>query len=847
MYILKKGAWWNPEKNCSLIGYDVMKKFLTILNAAALFFFPLIASVNAQVRITEFLADNVSTNPDMYDFDDFSDWIELHNEGSSTIDLSGYSLTGNLNNPKKSIIPSGVSIPAGGYLLFWADKHNSIPGTPEKRPDDQESAYTTKYYHCDFKLDKEGEQVGLFDPDGKVVDSITFGPQLADVSMGRNPADGSWCYFDRPTPGAPNSTTAKRLPQRSGAVSFSIDAGFYSGAQSVTLTSSDNSPIYYTVDGSIPNDSSLKYSSPVSVSASMPIRARTITSDKIAGMTVTNTYFIESPRKLMVVNISAPPRFLNDGLIGILRTYYKFRKVPVMLEFFDTAGKPAVRCNAGIEVGTLNGYWCAQKPLQIDLTARYGDEFVEFPFFQRPYTKFNKLRLRQGSDAWATNFIADDLLDPISTGQMAYGVQAYKPVVCYINGKYDGIRDLREQFKGTYLRNNYGVDTAGIKEIRRTLLPDDSEGWQVVHGSWSDYGVMMDLVKSGTINYSDVKRQIDINGMIDFVVMESFVLNSSWGHNEDFWKVPATTWHWLASDIDRAWDYTKVDEGAISGDFIWRDTLFTRLMGVAEFKNHFAQRYAAHINSTLKAGRLNRIIDSVTAMLAPEMPSHSSKWRNRAGIESVQAWLTAIDSLKKFCSERAPYVWSDLDQEISTGHAGLTVVVTNAAGGDIFIEGVRMGEGLSGMTFFKDIPITIKAIPKSGCAFKSWGGAATGTSDSTTITLTGDQTITAEFIGTPNPVISPVRTKQQVFNCTDRTAVSHGMVTFIVSISTPLEDRLSISLFTVSGRKLGTVMNVDIGPGTRLITATTHTYAPGIYFYRIKTKTIDELRRISLR
>lgn len=34
-------------------------------------FFPNATVLTAQVRINEFLADNIATNPDMYDYDDF--------------------------------------------------------------------------------------------------------------------------------------------------------------------------------------------------------------------------------------------------------------------------------------------------------------------------------------------------------------------------------------------------------------------------------------------------------------------------------------------------------------------------------------------------------------------------------------------------------------------------------------------------------------------------------------------------------------------------------------------------------------------------------------------------------
>ncbi|MBN1592930.1 MAG: hypothetical protein JW941_06770, partial [Candidatus Coatesbacteria bacterium] len=87
-------------------------------------------------------------------------------------------------------IPAGISIPAGGYCLFWAD------GTEEQG-----------ITHTNFKLSKGGEAIGLFDIDGvTLLDSIEFGEQETDISYARYP-DGSdnWVFCSQPTPGATNS------------------------------------------------------------------------------------------------------------------------------------------------------------------------------------------------------------------------------------------------------------------------------------------------------------------------------------------------------------------------------------------------------------------------------------------------------------------------------------------------------------------------------------------------------------------------------------------------------------------------------------------------------------------
>ncbi|HVY70283.1 MAG TPA: lamin tail domain-containing protein, partial [Verrucomicrobiae bacterium] len=161
------------------------------------FFFPTAGATNnpaypdTVVTINEFMAANTTTitNPAGGAFDD---WFELYNAGADAVDLRDYTLTSNLATPAMFTIPSGYVIPPGGYLLVWADK------TPK--------ASTNGDLHVNFKLSKDGEQIGLFAPNGKLLDSVTFGPQTNDVSQGRFP-DGTGdptTFFETPTPRAAN-------------------------------------------------------------------------------------------------------------------------------------------------------------------------------------------------------------------------------------------------------------------------------------------------------------------------------------------------------------------------------------------------------------------------------------------------------------------------------------------------------------------------------------------------------------------------------------------------------------------------------------------------------------------
>ncbi len=152
----------------------------------------------AQLTINEFLADNASTIAD--ENGDFEDWIEIHNAGANAVDIGGYYISDDLTAPTiwqiPTTNPSLTTVPAGGFLLLWADKDT----------DDGE-------LHIDIKLGSGGEDIVLVNPDGvTIVDQLTFGPQSTDVSYGRTVDGGpDFQIFTASTPNASNETPAPDL------------------------------------------------------------------------------------------------------------------------------------------------------------------------------------------------------------------------------------------------------------------------------------------------------------------------------------------------------------------------------------------------------------------------------------------------------------------------------------------------------------------------------------------------------------------------------------------------------------------------------------------------------------
>ncbi|HEY6228835.1 MAG TPA: lamin tail domain-containing protein, partial [Verrucomicrobiae bacterium] len=123
------------------------------------------------VRLNEILADRSAG---------LKDSVELYNEGSTTVVLTGMGLTDDAANPHKYTF-GAASLAPGAYLVLDSSE-------------------------LGFAFDAQGETVSLYDSAAKgsaLLDSVTFGLQLTDLSIGRIGPNGVW-QLTQPTLHADN-------------------------------------------------------------------------------------------------------------------------------------------------------------------------------------------------------------------------------------------------------------------------------------------------------------------------------------------------------------------------------------------------------------------------------------------------------------------------------------------------------------------------------------------------------------------------------------------------------------------------------------------------------------------
>ena len=143
----------------------------------------------SDVAINEFMASNDATATDPAG--EYEDWIELYNNGTEAIDLSGFFLTDDATDLTQWVIPDGTTIEPSGFLIIWADDDEDQDGL-----------------HASFKLSASGESVILVDPaDTSIVDAIDYPEQTTDLSYARIPNGTGDFQQSAPTFNATNDSS----------------------------------------------------------------------------------------------------------------------------------------------------------------------------------------------------------------------------------------------------------------------------------------------------------------------------------------------------------------------------------------------------------------------------------------------------------------------------------------------------------------------------------------------------------------------------------------------------------------------------------------------------------------
>lgn len=608
---------------------------------------------------------------------------------------------------------------------------------------------TSGSLHASFRLDSDGESLYLFDPSGELIDSARTIALPADVAYGRGP-DGSekWYYHDPPTPGTANPGKGKshRLTV---AVTMSPPGGKYPEGVTVTLAGAGgNDSIYYTTDGSVPDSSAVLYTGPIPIANSRVIRARVTADSALPGPVASHTYITGIDHDVPVICLSTDPDNLWNFETGIFAygphaqpdypyfnaNFWMDWERPVHVEFYDTGGKRQIDQDAGMKVYGAWSRAVEQKSVALFARKAYGKGSFQYSFFaDKPIDRFESIVLRNsGNDNLGLQF--HDCFMTGLTRNMELDRQAFQPAAVYINGGYWGLLNIREKISEHFIASNHQVPADSVNLL-------ETYGWPV-HGSNTRYMELTAyLNETPTLqqesDFARVAAEVDLDNFIQYQLTQIYLNNRDWpANNMKFWnsRLAESKWRWIIYDTDFGFGLWNTEdyklntlEFALATDGPgwpnppWATLFLRRMVTHPGFRNNFIIQFCDRLNLDFHPSRVASDLDSLKQLYRDEMVHTFNRWWG-----NIDEWQWRINNLKIYGNYRPHYCREHM-QEIFGLDDVLTVriEVSDREEGYVKLNTIIPETPFTGY-YFRNIPISLKAIPRPGYKFVQWTGSVYG-------------------------------------------------------------------------------------------------------------------------
>ena len=636
----------------------------------------------ADVVITELMADNDGALAD--EDGDFSDWLELHNSGTDSVDLDGWFL---FDDPDGLgwRFPSIVLGPDEFVVVFASGKDRSPAGGE---------------LHTSFRLDSSGEYLGLYQPDSVSVAyefAPGFPPQREDYSYGFEMEAGviqdSPVYFGSPTPGSANGAGFQGFVSD---VVLSHESGFYGQAFEVSLqTETPEAVIRYTLDGSAPLQGVGQiYAGPIQVTDTMILRSAAFLDGYGPSYSDTRTYiFIETPTGNGGV-LNQPrspagfPRTWGDGILAdyemdqdvvtdpayrdeladdllalpslsiisdlehlfnpspnpdIGGIYSNSRSSgprwerPCSMEVIYPDGKEGIQVNCGIRIyGGINRRpdITPKHTLRLLFKKQYGPGKLRFPLYpDSEVDSFDTLVLRgHHGNSWLNQNLsqrtrAQYLRDEWTREtQLAMGRPAAHGTFMhlYLNGLYWGVYNVVERPTASFSASYSG----GEKEEYDAL-----NSGEAVDGDQQAWNSMMAIAEGGLESpeaYEELASWCDIPNLIDYMIVQMGGGETDWDRHNWYAtrrRQPGSGYQFFCWDTEHIFQLLSVDRTRLDNEN--KPTrIFQRLSDNSEFRLLFADHLHRHyfngglMTAQAVAERYMKLAGEIHAALACE----SARW-----------------------------------------------------------------------------------------------------------------------------------------------------------------------------------------------------------------------------
>ena len=398
-----------------------------------------------------------------------------------------------------------------------------------------------------------------------------------------------------------------------------------------------------------------------------------------------------------------------------------------------------------------------------------GKNRFDYAFFtQKPYIRNKAVLLRNGgNDVWTHNarFIDPALETIIMRSGIDIDVQAYQPVIEYVNGELRGVFNLRETNNDKYVYANWGYDDEEIDMFENFVMKNGTD--EVIKHIFE---LGKNINAAGA--YDELKTLLDIDEFTNVMASELFLNNVDWPDNnvKAYRSRNDGRYRFISFDLDYAFElmggttdnsFTHLDEYKHM-DFV---TFFLNMLNHDQYRRKFIDTFCIVAGSVFEPARANAIVDELLANVKPMCQLMKQQGIND-GHDPERAASTIKTQLSGRSAKMTGYMKQFAPMKLSSTTRQSVTLKTDTEGAVLFINGIAIPNGqyptlnsqqpvFSGHLF---APVQLEAKAPAGYQFAGWKKGSDIISTDPVIALPSGSavTLTATFTAA-SPRLAPVR------------------------------------------------------------------------------------------
>ena len=549
-----------------------------------------------------------------------SDWVELTNASEAEIALSAYTLSDDADQPEKYRLPEITLAPGDCFLILCTDED------PRDFP------------LSGFSLNAERENLYLF-RGAQIVDHVLLHDIPYAGSYGRLSGENGFFYFEQPTFNQPNGGKAARMISEPPAASS--NDGVFENCETVTVELNGEGTIYYTLDGSLPNESSQVYTGPFQVHETTVVRAVAVQADALKSPALTLSYIINEGHTLPVVSVAGDD---PEQLISLLTLGVTDLEEPGHVSLYeDGSARFSLDCGFTL-AGKSSVYEYPKKNIKVRFRRAYGQSELGYDLFGTGFGDYDSFILRAGQDSAYRLFNGEIWQDLCLEMSDAVMTQHSKYCIVYVNGEYFGIYCLKENISASLYADWAKVSKGSVEDA---FTNDEAP---VSYREMFYYITGNDM--RDPANYQHACELLDMESFIDWLILEGVSGNKDLFVNVRLFRSEEAGGKYQLAlfDLDGALDIATKPWTCLLGIAGYPNDNATKLLNALRFNDtfraSFLQRYGEVYDTVLSNEHILEKIDAYEALLRPEIQRDRDRWHY-----TVWQWETAVSEMKQIVQE----------------------------------------------------------------------------------------------------------------------------------------------------------------------------------------------------